>query len=378
MKDLIILSQAPLTPQIKRNNYVDEYLNVGYKIQFWDISQLLHPGVKYNDELSASYQKRIFSLFELEDNLKKVDAFNTIFILDFDAYWSNRRIFKLLSDYHCCTIRIDMYANTSLAMTYRQKISKLFSTCFKNIALTKLGLLFYKFYALIHHISLCQFYYSSSSIVNRTHKINHPDYEEFVFTDSKPVVEGKYILFVDTFFGAHPDELFIYKSKKTFSITKYQKILDDFFTYLEHQYEMPVVIAAHPKSDYSNGEFGNRRIIKYRTKDLIVHADKVVMQLCNTISWVALADKSFAFVTTDDYVALSHRKKRFDALASLFGKSIYNIEHCDFSEVLFTKVLQEIRSHYIYTYLTDIEIEKKRNIDILKESYESISLPFCK
>lgn len=228
MKDLIILSQAPLTPQIKRNNYVDEYLNVGYKIQFWDISQLLHPGVKYNDELSASYQKRIFSLFELEDNLKKVDAFNTIFILDFDAYWSNRRIFKLLSDYHCCTIRIDMYANTSLAMTYRQKISKLFSTCFKNIALTKLGLLFYKFYALIHHISLCQFYYSSSSIVNRTHKINHPDYEEFVFTDSKPVVEGKYILFVDTFFGAHPDELFIYKSKKTFSITKYQKILDDF------------------------------------------------------------------------------------------------------------------------------------------------------
>lgn len=141
---------------------------------------------------------------------------------------------------------------------------------------------------------------------------------------------------------------------------------------------MPVVIAAHPKSDYSNGEFGNRRIIKYRTKDLIVYADKVVMQLCNTISWVTLADKSFAFVTTDDYVALSHRKRRFDALASLFGKSIYNIEHCDFSEVVFAKVPQEIRSHYIYTYLTDTEIEQKRNIDILKESYESISLPFRK
>ena len=41
-------------------------------------------------------------------------------------------------------------------------------------------------------------------------ELSESDYEEFVFTHSKPVVEGKYILFIDTFFGTHPDDFFIY------------------------------------------------------------------------------------------------------------------------------------------------------------------------
>ena len=373
MKDLVILSQAPLTPQIKRNNYVGAYLEAGYSVQFWDLSQIIHPGMKYNDEQSEPYLKRIFSLFELEEELKKINVLNTIFISDFDAFWNNRHIFKLLSKYNCSMVRIDMYANTSLATTYKQKILKLFSNRFKNIVLTRLGLLGYKLYALIYHISPCRYYCSSSSIVNRTHKINHPDYEEFLFTGSSHIVDGKYILFVDTYFGAHPDMFFIYKSKKTFSTEKYQNILNKFFSYLEYKYEIPVVIAAHPKLDYSSGSFGNRQIIKYHTKDLIMYADKVIMQLCNTMSWVTLADKPFAFVATDDYIALSHQKRHFNMLAALFGKEIYNIEHCDFSEVAFSKVSQEIRTKYIYTYLTDKEIERKRNIDILKDYYESMS-----
>lgn len=369
----MILSQAPLTPQIKRNNYVDAYLEAGYNVQFWDLSQIIHPGMRYNDEQSEFYLKRVFSLFELEEELKKTNVLNTIFISDFDAFWNSRHMFRLLSKYNCCMVRIDMYANTSLAMTCKQRILKLFSGRFRVIVLTRLGLLGYKLYALIHHIPPYRYYFSSSSIVNRTHKINHPDYEEFLFTDSNRIIGDKYILFVDTSFGVHPDDLFIYKSKRTFSTEKYQSILNKFFSYLEYKYKIPVVIAAHPKSDYSSGSFGNRKIIKYHTKDLIMYADKVVMQLCNTMSWVTLADKPFAFVATDDYMALSHQKRSFRMLAALFGKTIYNIEHCDFSEVVFSKVSQEIRAEYIYTYLTDKEIEHKRNIDILKGFYESMS-----
>lgn len=55
MKEIVIISQAPLTPQIKHNNYVDEYFSVGYKVYFGDISQLMHPGMRYNDELDEPY-----------------------------------------------------------------------------------------------------------------------------------------------------------------------------------------------------------------------------------------------------------------------------------------------------------------------------------
>ena len=48
-----------------------------------------------------------------------------------------------------------------------------------------------------------------------------------------------------------------------------------YFDYLEEKYGMPVVIAAHPKSDYSGGEFGNRSIIKYKTDDLVFNARMV-------------------------------------------------------------------------------------------------------
>lgn len=98
MKNLVILSQAPLTPQIKRNNYVDEYLSVGYDVQFWDMSQLIHPGMKYNDELCEPYLRNISLLFEFEQLLSGVDSLKTIFVLDFDASWHTRNIFKILTN----------------------------------------------------------------------------------------------------------------------------------------------------------------------------------------------------------------------------------------------------------------------------------------
>lgn len=378
MKNLVILSQAPLTPQIKRNNYVDEYLSVGYDVQFWDMSQLIHPGMKYNDELCEPYLRNISLLFEFEQLLSSVDSLKTIFVLDFDASWHTRNIFKILTKYHCYMIRVDMYANTSLQLTLKQKLSQLFSNRFSSILITRLGIYLYKIYAWFYNISDCQRYYSSSAIVNRTDKINHPDYEDFCFSKSRRIIEGNYILFVDTNFGFHPDDIYFFKYSKIPTTEKFQASLDDFFTYLEKKYRMPVIIAAHPKSNYVNGEFVNRRIIKYQTKDLIIYADKVILQLCNTISWVTLADKPLIFVTTDDYDVLALQRKRLRFLASLLGKKVYNIEHCNFSDIIFTTVEKEIRLHYIYTYLTDKDIEKRKNIDILKDSYETVSLTIHK
>lgn len=372
MKNIVILSQAPLTPQIKRNNYVDEYLSVGYDVQFWDMSQIIHPGMKYNDELYESYLRSISSLFEFEHVLSGIDSPNTIFILDFDASWNTRKIFRILTKYHCYMVRVDMYANTSLHLTLKQKLSQLFSDRFRSILITRLEIYLYKIYAWIYNISSCKRYYSSSAIVNRTDKINHPDYEDFYFGESHPIIEGRYILFVDTNFGFHPDDIYFFKYSKIPTTEKFQMSLDKFFTYLESRYMMPIIIAAHPKSNYVNGEFGNRRIIKYQTKNLIIYADRVILQLCNTISWVILANKPLIFVTTDDYDSLALQRKRLRFLASLLNKDVYNIEHCNFSDITFTTVAKEIRLYYIYTYLTDKEIERRKNIDILKDSYEKV------
>ena len=192
--------------------------------------------MKYNDELCEPYLRNISLLFEFEQLLSGVDSLKTIFVLDFDASWHTRNIFKILTKYHCYMIRVDMYANTSLQLTLKQKLSQLFSNRFSSILITRLGIYLYKIYAWFYNISDCQRYYSSSAIVNRTDKINHPDYEDFCFSKSRRIIEGNYILFVDTNFGFHPDDIYLFKYSKIPTTEKFQASLDDFFTYLEKKY----------------------------------------------------------------------------------------------------------------------------------------------
>lgn len=373
MKKIVILSQAPLTPQIKRNNYIEDFLSVGYKdLEFWDLSQYLHPGMSFVDELHESYVKYAVSLKELKQLLIPIDSVNTIFVLDFDISWSARHIFAELSKSGCSYVRIDMYANTYLYTSRIKQLAKLFSKSLKSIVKAKMGIIGYRIYAFIHHIPPFKHYYSSSSIVSCTDKINHPDYEEFSFTESKQICNFNYILFVDTCFGTHPDDVFIYKYKNIPANKNYQESVNHFFSYLEHKYKIPVVIAAHPKSNYRNGEFGGRRIIKYNTKNLVIFADKVILQLCNTISWVVLANKPVTFITTKDYDSLAHRKKRLRQLVKILGTKVYDIDSVPYSEITFSRIEDKKRMSYINTYLTDESTCRKRNIDILKASFESL------
>ena len=135
---------------------------------------------------------------------------------------------------------------------------------------------------------------------------------------------------------------------------------------------MPVVIAAHPKSDYPADTFGKREIIKYKTKDLVYFADKIILQLCNTISWVTLINKPLIFITTKGYEMYPLRKRRLRMLAQILGMKVFNIDKCDWNYITFSKIIQQKRLDYIYTYLTDKDIENKKNIDILTHSFESL------
>lgn len=375
MKQLIILSQAPLTPQIKRNCYLDEFIEAGYTTtQFWDISQYIHPGIKLKDELQDEHISFISNLEELNKHIDKLNLKNSVFILDFPQGWHTRHLFKTLSDKGCTYIRIDMYANTYLYISKWKQLSKLFSKQLISILKVKAQNISYCFYAYKYHIKPFKRYYSSSALskVNRTDKINHPDYEELKYSPTTPVINGKYILFIDTYFGYHPDDKFIYKYSSHTSPIDYHKSLKNFFSFLEQKYQMPVVIAAHPKSDYPSDTFGKREIIKYKTKDLVYFADKIILQLCNTISWVTLVNKPLIFITTKGYEMYPLRKRRLYMLAQILGMKVFNIDKCDWNYITFSKIIQQKRLDYIYTYLTDKDIENKKNIDILTHSFESL------
>lgn len=374
MKQLIILSQAPFTPQIRRNSYVEKFIKAGYaNTKFWDLSQYLHPGIKIVDEMCTEYVSYITTIEDFYEALDELEIKNCIFIVDFNQSLKTKHLFRALSDKNCIYVRVDMYANTYLYISKWRQILKLLSKSFVNIFVNKIRCVLYFLYARKYNIAPFKRYYSSSSLskVNATDKINHPDYEEFKFSIPNRIINNEYILFVDTYFGYHPDDKYIHKfNLNKVSPEKYHESLRNFFDYLEQKYKQPVIIAAHPKSNYPIGIFGEREIIKYKTKDLVLFADKVILQLCNSVSWVALADKPMIFITTNGYDVFTERKRRLKMLAQILGMDIFNIDVCNWDDINFLNINPVRRKDYIYTYLTDRKIESKQNIDILTESFE--------
>ena len=142
---------------------------------------------------------------------------------------------------------------------------------------------------------------------------------------------------------------------------------------MEEKYQIPVVIAAHPKSEYKGDEFNGRTIIKYKTNELIYLSQIVILHASNAISYVVLGDKSPVFITTNDYNSAPILAKRIKVLANILGKKVYNIDSCNFQSIEISKIDNNYRNKYIYSYLTSKETEEKRNIDILLSFYQSIS-----
>lgn len=368
MKKVVIISHEPLTINLKKLFFIEEFLDFGLTVEYWDISSIVRNGIKLVDQVEGDYIKKILDLVQFQNQLEKQDISNTIFIVELSSIWENRFFYKLLSDFKCQTWGIDQYANTSLVQTKKDYLLKLLDV--KNLY-SKLK---YKYW----HRKLQQFnkqynvkkmdrFFTSSSFDYRvTDFINHPDFEAFKSVSIKNEREP-FILFIDNYFPLHPDFEFFYKKKLT-GAKEYQESLCNFFDFLEEKYAMPVIIGAHPKADYEPSTFKGREIIKYKTIELIKESSFVLMHASNSISTVLLTDKPLLMITTTGYDKVSFLALRIRQLARILGLPVLNIDRDNYNNLDFTKVESKIRKNYIYSYLTKEGIEDKRTIDIILES----------
>lgn len=360
MKSLIIIEHEPLTVRLKNIWNIDALKERGVHVEYWNLSRLIFPDVDIPMQVDDSCLKHIDKLEEFEKELSNVDVSNTVFVTEFYFNWNNRKIVLLLKKYQCYCVKLDLYANTNLPISFADKVKyRLHAITLKHL-INKIRLVyFYKANSIKKYDKVL----SSSSYINPDIYINHPDYELYRKIEGpQSYLTNPYILFVDTYYPLHPDIMII--SGKTADVKPYRKLMNDFFNFLENKFSKEVVIAAHPKAQYDGNEFGGRKIFWGKTAELIKGADQVFMHGSNSLSFITLADKPFAIVYPDSFKIFPYMYKQVLNLAKYCHKKAYNLDLCDWGEIEFLKWDKELREKYIYGFLTSRVTENRWNVDV--------------
>ncbi len=362
MKKIVMIGHEPLTERTKSIFYIEDFIQAGVEFEYWDISQYIFPGMRLTEEVEASYIRKFTQLWQVQQQLVSADIGNIVFIIEVRKNWQSRKFYKLLSDHHCFTVRIDMYGNTVLNISLWQKLKnvqlerivKMLSNRVEEYALS--------IYKTINKVKDFDVVFSSSILFPGRIPINHPDYEKYFENQSS--IKGGYAVFLDIYYPLHPDLLYM-MGMKAVSPLSYQESLRTFFDKFEDKYGIPVIIAAHPKAKYVGSEFGDRRIVQGETGSLVKGANVVLLHTSNSVSYCILYDKPMALITNKEYGKNRDLSSTQKKLSLLLKMPIFDIDHIDMTDFNPRKLNQEERSEYIYSYLTSKDTEMKRNKDIL-------------
>jgi hypothetical protein len=366
MQCIIFIQHEPLTPNIERRYCISDMLLAGFDVMYWDISQILYPGLKCADELTRNYCVKLLSYEDLKYQCTKVGK-GDIIIPEFFFGAENKKVWKIVCSTNALLIKLERYGNTNLAMS-ESVVSKLL----RHLSIKSVirFIKHRKFLSYAHKNNIRQYdKLFTSQNVKCDLRINHPDYDDYLLhKDEIPLLDYKYICFIDVGFGIHPDELFY--DKICNDNVLWQSKLNNFFDYIEKKYGMPVVIAVHPKINYPSTAFGGREKVKYKTLNLVLNSELVLQDMSNSISFSIIANKKIGLIVTNEFfdVYSSYLKM----LSGAVQVQLFNIDKDEwdsFSPVAFD---DNIRKEYIHNYLCNDVSGKKTTAEMVVEYLRNI------
>ena len=215
-----------------------------------------------------------------------------------------------------------------------------------------------------YQLASCNFYPEESRHFVRIHHLKYDGFLEA--REQAPVLDGSYILFIDSAMADHP----MYQGAgNKIDRQAYLDQLDRYFRLLEESAGMPVVIAAHPKSDYSPEDFRGRKIYLYNTPVLIRYARAVVAHYSTSLIDVLLQDKPFQILYSRDLMSSCTQQMTFAGLqlARRVGAECINLEAPVFHDFTFSK---KKYARFIRRYLVKPDETERSNaaliLDFLK------------
>lgn len=369
---IIIVGVSPLVQRRSDVFYIEALRERGFTVEHCDLSPCFYNLQRYTNIIEASYALTFNTLIEFEAYLQAQNTENTIFVVELMRKKELQPLFTLIKKYKCFCVRINPNASDMSLDTLPMWIG-LKRGCYTIDNVIKrpirLAIDFIKS-KLIDNFDyeIWNKYISSGNNPMIDIHINQDDWERSR-TDIKRVenTPERYAVFCDQYFPYHPDNESFIKDDIDKLAAEYYSLMNQYFDYLENLYNVKVLIAAHPKSNYNGGEFDGRPIVKFKTLELVRYADIVIQHSSMSISYSVIFDKPIALVITPGLMKYKEFYVPLIQYSEYFKLPLYDLSKN--IEARPQIVSQEVKQKYIYDYMTSPGIEEKENIDILDELF---------
>lgn len=377
---IIFLREGTLTTSIAKMYLLKEMEEAGYEIELWRLNFLRKIHHNLPDEIEWNNYYSINSYVEFKDKICSYDPTHTLIVSSVSPVFFNRKIYKLLTIKHIPYFSLVIFGSAIENPNYslRERIELAFSSNIlpkikPTIENWYMKYIYEKFYHINfkHHIVSCH--------NPREIAINSNDYNAYLsnrnFTSS--IINEKYIVFIDVFYPLHPELPSVYHFHNP-NKQPYLKSINHFFDFIEEKYKLPIVIALHPKSTYSEKDFNGRKTYKYQTDILVKYADYVLTHISTSTTLAVIYNKPTLFLypqymldNTPKYV------KKILWLAKSLGKKALNIDEIQNNDLEILPFDEKYRYFCIYNYMTTKENENKTNkeiiISILNDTFDKLN-----
>ena len=327
--------------------------NNKFYIEVWDFTPLICPELykKVKVPSLANYMKHNYKLFHKKvDSIKEISnlKLDTIVIFMMGITYKNYFLFKELSKmgimYNLVyTHTIPFYKNTILGSKWFDKYNiAYFIKRIKGLNLEKLK---EQIFIRIPHqwlmIQFPKFIFAGGlrSVLNNRilagletkiiwgHAMDYDLYLKDLQKPFKNELKGeKYVLFIDGYSPFHPDYIQM-KVKPPTTPEKYYPTICKFFNRVEKETGFNVIVAAHPRSKYSEHPdyFEGRRVIHGKTMKLVRDSEFVLLHYSTSLNFAVLFNKPVIFFTTDELEKSRVDKECIRAYSFELNKGFINI-----------------------------------------------------
>lgn len=359
---------------------MDDLILQGFTVEYWDLTKMFFPDVKFVGEVERSYIRKFSNYKELNDAVLAQDIKNSFFVSMITFEETVFKLHRILTKYKCYLI---FFARSGLpTFSENESLLRKVMDNYRNyLRIDRIKVKLWneigKIYKQIGLVKNYDLVFAAGTVEESRYRglskvipINHFDYDNYLYVKNNPnrIINTDYCVFLDD--NIVDDTDFKMFNIKTIEATSYFTSMRAFFDRIEKYFNLKVVIAANPKADYKKNEFGNREILKGKTNELVKDCHFAIAHYSTSISYPVLFKKPIIFIYTSEMKKMFY----FETISNftkVLNQPLLNIDSVHTGELNLKEVDIDKYEEYKLKYITSLKHEGECSRNIFMKFIES-------